>query len=185
MNEQHPLEPLTALAAVIGCAGRTVVLLAARRLRLRPEQVGRTLRFADGTSARVYRETVAEGRPPERPCVLVVEFCLRGVRGRGHAAFRRESLLNTPLFAGFPGFVSKLWLTHDERGRYRGLYEWDGPGRAQFYARSLWRVLALVSVRGSIHYMVLPGLRRDELLRGPRIPDLAGEPEWWRLVSAA
>jgi FAD binding domain len=53
------------------------------------------------------------------PCVLVVEFRLRAVRRRGHAVFRRESLLNTPLFAGFPGFVSKLWLADDERGRYR------------------------------------------------------------------
>ena len=30
--------------------------------------------------------------------LLVVEFRLRGVRGRGHALFRRESLLNAPLF---------------------------------------------------------------------------------------
>ena len=65
------------------------------------------------------------------PCVLVVEFRLRAVRGLGHAAFRRESLLNTPLFAGFPGFVSKLWLADDERCRYRGFYEWDDPGLAE------------------------------------------------------
>jgi hypothetical protein len=101
-------------------------------------------------------------------CVLVVEFRLRAVRGRGHVLFRWESLLNTPLFAGFPGLVSKLWLAADERGRYRGLYEWEGPRRAEAYARALWRVLALVSVPGSIHYVVLPGLRRDELLRGRR-----------------
>ena len=101
--------------------------------------------------------------------MLVVEFRLRAVRGRGHAVFRRESLLNTPLFAGFPGLVSKLWLADDERGRYRGLYEWDGPRLAENYARALWRVLALVSVRGSIHYVVLPGLRRDELLARPQV----------------
>ena len=103
--------------------------------------------------------------------MLVVEFRLRAVRGRGHAVFRRESLLNTPLFAGFPGFVSKLWLADDERGRYRGLYEWDGPQLAENYARALWRVLALVSVRGSIHYVVLPGLRRDALLDRPQVLD--------------
>ena len=79
------------------------------------------------------------------------------VRGLGHAAFRRESLLNTPLFAGFPGFVSKLWLANDDLGRYRGLYEWDDPLPAENLARALWRVLALVSVPGSIHYVVLPG----------------------------
>jgi hypothetical protein len=64
--------------------------------------------------------------------------------------------------------VSKLWLANDERGRYRGLYEWDGPRRAED-ARALWRVLALVSVPSSIHYIVLPGLRRDELLGRPQI----------------
>jgi hypothetical protein len=119
--------------------------------------------------------------------VLVVEFRLRAVRGRGHAAFRLESLLNTPLFAGFPGFASKLWLANDERGRYRGLYEWDGPQRADHYARALCRVLALVSVPGSIHYMVLPGLRRDEFLARPQaLPGAAADgAAWWRPAAAS
>lgn len=104
------------------------------------------------------------------------------MRGRGHALFRAESLLNAPLFAGFPGLVSKLWLAHDERGRYRGLYEWDGPRLADDYVRALWRVLALVSVPGSVHYVVLPGLRRDELLSRPQA--LAGDgAAWWRPAS--
>jgi hypothetical protein len=135
----------------------------------------------------VYRETVVGRGATEDPCVLVVEFRLRVVRGWGHSAFRWESLLNTPLFVGFPGFVSKLWLADDERGRYRGLYEWDGPQRADHYARALRRVLALVSVPGSIHYMVLPGLRRAEFLAMPQV--LAGPTArgtaWWLLVEAS
>jgi hypothetical protein len=143
--------------------------------------------FADGTSGRVYRETVVDRGPALDPCVLVVEFRLRAVRGRGHAAFRRESLLNTPLFAGFPGFVSKLWLACDERGRYRGVYEWDGPQLAENYARALWRVLALVSVPGSVHYVVLPGLRRDVLLERPHVlaAAAADAAPWWRLAGVA
>jgi hypothetical protein len=96
-------------------------------------------------------------------------------------------LLNTPLFVGFPGFVSKLWLAHDERGRYRGVYEWDGPRLAGDYARALWRVLALVSVPGSIHYVVLPGLRRDMLLKEPVLaPGTAADSAaWWCLTEAA
>jgi hypothetical protein len=145
------------------------------------------LRFADGTSAPVYRETVIDyGAAPAR-CVLVVTFTLRWVRGWGHAVFRAESLLNTVLFAGFPGLVSKLWLANDSLGRYRGVYEWDGPERADRYARALWRVLALVSVPGSIHYVVLPGLARDDFLREPQATgELANEkPAWWRVVECS
>lgn len=100
--------------------------------------------------------------------------------------FRAESLLNTPLFVGFPRFVSKLWLAHDQQGTYRGVYQWDGVDRAEHYARSLWRVLALVSVPGSIHYWVVPELRRDEILDNPRLLDTvapADETAWWRLVA--
>jgi hypothetical protein len=196
MNEQSPLAYRAALAALIGCAATTARLLRQRRIHLPADQVGRRVRFADGTSARVYRETVVDRDVTRDPCALVVEFRLRGIRGRGHAAFRRESLLNTPLFVGFPGFVSKLWLANDERGRYRGLYEWDGSQRAEHYARALWRVLALVSVRGSIGYVVLPGRHRDELLEPPRVPGRAAAQDpagataqdpaaWWRPAAVS
>jgi hypothetical protein len=179
--EQPPLAYPAALRALAGCFAGTARLLWQRRMHLPKERVGVRLRFADGTSARVYRETAVDRGATADPCVLVVAFRLRAVRGRGHAAFRQESLLNTPLFAGFPGLVSKLWLADDERGRYRGLYEWDGPRLAENYARALWRVLALVSVRGSIHYVVLPGLRRDELLTRPHVQ--AEGAAWWRLTG--
>jgi hypothetical protein len=180
--EQPPLAYWAALKAVTACAARTGRLLWRRQIHLPTGHVGMQLRFADGTSARVYRETVIERGATRDPCVLVVEFKLRAVRGRGHAAFRWESLFNTPLFAGFPGLVSKLWLADDQLGRYRGLYEWDGPWLAEAYARALWRVLALVSAPGSIHYIVLPGLRRDELLARPQVVAgaAADSPAWWR-----
>jgi hypothetical protein len=187
-NPQEPLPRPAAYAAVLRCVGRTARLAAGRRVHLRHGHLGHELRFADGTRAPVYRETVVDGVPPERPCVLVVEFRLVAVRGRAHALFRGESILHTPLFVGFPGFVSKLWLAHDQQGRYRGLYEWDGPERAEAYARALWRVLELVSARGSIHYQVLPGLRRDEVLADPTVLErftAEGEAAWWRLVEAA
>jgi hypothetical protein len=185
LSDRAPLRYAAALRALAGCAVSTGRLLRRRRIRLPTELVGTRLRFADGTLARVYRETVVERGATEDPCVLVVEFQLRLVRGRAHAAFRLESLLNTPLFAGFPGFASKLWLAHDERGRYRGVYEWDGPRRADHYARALWRVLALVSVPGSIHYMILPGLHRDEFLARPLAPAWAAADRvaWWRPVE--
>jgi hypothetical protein len=168
------------------CVGRFISLLVGRQLRQPTDWVGKTLRFADNTSGRVYRETVVAGYEPADPCVLVVAFRLRLVRSWGHPLFRAESLLNTPLFVGFPGFVSKLWLAHDETGSYRGFYEWDRADRAEHYARSLWRLLALVSEPDSIRYRVVPELRRDDVLRGPDLLPASNheEPEaWWRLVD--
>lgn len=81
--------------------------------------------------------------------------------------FRLESELNTVLFAGFSGLVSKLWLRHDER---------------HVYVRALWWVLALVSEPGSIHYAVLPGLERNQVLADPALVDtvVAAPGGWWR-----
>jgi hypothetical protein len=183
-SEQPPLAYPAALRALASCVVRTAQLLRRRQIHVPSDRVGLRLHFADGTSAPVYRETVVAGGTPLEPCVLVVEFRLRAVRGRGHAVFRAESLLNTPLFVGFPGFVSKLWLASDEHGRYRGVYEWDGPRQADHYARALWRVLAVVSVPGSIHYVVLPGLRRDDLLGQPQAV-AADTASWWRLAEVS
>jgi hypothetical protein len=188
MNAQLPLPRRTAAIAELRCLQEFTRLLAYRRIHTPREHLGMRLRFADGTTGRVYRETTVDRDPPADPCVLVVEFRLRLVRGSGHTLFRAESLLNTPLFVGYPGYVSKLWLAHDRHGVYRGVYEWDVPERAEFYARCLWRVLELVSVPGSIHYRVLPGLRRDAVLADPTVIDRIAPPEpnaWWLLIDAA
>jgi len=188
MTHRDPMPVSTAFSAVIRCAVTSASMLAHGRVHLPRRNIGRRLVFGDGTTGRVYRETIVDRPPPTEPCVLVVEFRLRGVGGWGHVLFRWESLLNTPLFVGFPGFVSKLWMAHDSNGAYRGLYEWDGPHAAEQYARALWRVLALVSVPGSIDYQVLPGMRRDELLAQPSRIDPAmpvNGREWWRLIEAA
>ncbi len=187
MNEQEPLPYTVAVPALVRCVGNTALLLARRQVRLPRTHVGVRLQFANGTSARVFRETVVDVTPQE-PCVLCVEFRLKVIRGpRGHALFRWESLFNTPLFVGFPGFVSKLWVANDQCGVYRGIYQWDGAERAQHYAQSLWRVLALGCVAGSIHFMVLPGMQRDAVLAAPHLLDGApgGRSAWWRLSEAS
>jgi hypothetical protein len=69
---------------------------------------------------------------------------------------------------------------------YRGVYEWDGAERAEHYARCLWRVLTLGSVPGSIHYNVVPGVRRDDFLRAPgQFGVRASDTGWWRLREVA
>ena len=177
-----------AALAITTCAIRAVSLLARGQLRQPGEHRGRRLTFADGTTAPVYRETVVRRSAPAEPAVLVVCFRLRLVSGAaGHAAFRAESLLNTGLFVGFGGFVSKLWLANDERGVYRGFYQWDGPELAERYVGALRHVLRLVCVPSSIEHQVLPGRIRDDVLRRASPPQHGQEAsrEWWRPVAVA
>ncbi|GAA4282995.1 hypothetical protein GCM10022261_05260 [Brevibacterium daeguense] len=169
-----------AVPEVLASAVGMIRLLRAGRLHSPRQNIGRTLRFADGSSAAVYRETrVDDGRAAE-PALLVVGFVLRGIRGRAHVAFRVESWLNTPMFVGFPGFASKLWMRHDESSRYRGIYEWDGAERAAAYVRALSWVLGVVSVRGSIRAHIVPGLHRDDVLARPELLGDEGADRWWR-----
>lgn len=163
-------------------AVKTVRLLAGGRLRSPHAWLGRRLTFADGTTSVVFRETAAVGMAVADPAVLVVQFRLRLIctNRLAHALFWRECLLHTPLFAGFPGFRTKLWLSDLQTGVYRGVYEWDGADRAVAYAETLARLLRLVSQRGYVRYHVVPGLRRNDLPAG-----MAGSNgrEWWRLVA--
>lgn len=182
-GEERPLRLRDAIRALLACAWHTTALIVRGRLHQPMSNVGRCISFADGTFAQVYRETVIDRKSVQQPAVLVVCFRLRGIRaGWQHALFRMESELNTVLFAGFPGLVSKLWLRHDQNHLYRGLYQWDDPVLAVAYVRALWWVLVLVSEPGSIHYAVLPGLDRDKVIADPSSVDtLETAPGgWWR-----
>jgi hypothetical protein len=186
VTDRPPLPLRSAIRSLAECALRTGVLMSRRAISQSKDRLGQVVRFGDGSSGRIYRETVIEHAPAGEPILLVVAFRLRWVRGFGHALFRAESLLNTPLFVGFPGMVSKLWLAHDEEGRYRGVYQWNGADLADAYVRALWWVLSLVSVRGSIHYVVLPGLRRDDVLSDPAVLDGPASDQqhaWWRITA--
>jgi hypothetical protein len=184
IRDRPPLALSVAVRALGNCVLRTAMLLARHQIRQPHDHIDDVLEFSDGSHGRVYRETVVPTAAIDDPVVLIVGFRLRWVHGWGHGLFRAESLLNTPLFVGFPGFVSKLWVAHDEHGLYRGVYQWNGAGLADAYVRALWWVLALVSERESIHYVLLPGVGRDEVLSDPTVLDVAEPDEpvaWWRL----
>jgi hypothetical protein len=173
------------VAAFARSAVATFRLLAAGRLASPGTYLGRRLCFADGTTSFVFRETAVRDPDPQDPAVLVVQFRLRafGHRRLLHAVFRRECILHTPLFAGFPGFHSKLWISDTTTGTYRGLYEWDGPERAADYADQLVRLLVPLSTHDSVRYHVVPGIRRQDLFAAPGLAVAGqdqGADDWWR-----
>jgi len=186
LADRPPASVRSTSAAVARSVGRTVAIVLRHAIVMPRDHVGDVLRFADGTQGVVYRETRTGGAELNDPALLLVCFRLRWVRGVGHRAFRIESLFNTPLFVGFPGFRSKLWLTNDENQLYRGVYQWDGAEPADFYARRLWRILALVSSRSTIRYVVLPGLRRDDVLKNPALLARSADDQspWWLIIDA-
>jgi hypothetical protein len=104
MAQRDPRRPGPA-SAFARSAVATFRLMAAGRLTSPRTYLGRRLRFADGTRSYVFRETAIRDHDPRDPAVLVVQFRLRafGHRRFLHALFRRECILHTPLFAGFPG----------------------------------------------------------------------------------
>jgi hypothetical protein len=190
----HPADPGS---GTVGAFARSAIatgrLLVTGRLVSPKRLLGRRLGFADQTTSFVFSETAIRDGDPRDPAVLVVQFRLRAL-GRSrllHAVFRRECILHTPLFAGFPGFWSKLWISDPATGTYRGLYEWDGAEPAVDYADHLVRLLTPLSTRGSVRYHVTPGIRRKDLFRAPAlvVADRGrGDHQWWRLsepVAAA
>jgi hypothetical protein len=65
---------------------------------------------------------------------------------------------------------------------YRGLYEWNGEASARSYARCMVGLLHPFSNRGTCDFHLVPGLGRDQLLRGQ--PPAAGTTAgWWQVVS--
>jgi len=100
-----------------------------------------------------------------------------------HAAFRHECVLHTPLFAGFSGFRSKLWIDDVETGLYRGVYQWQGGVLARRYAAWMVALLAPFSNAGTARSHVAEGVWRDDFLLRPGVAPAQAGDDWWRLAE--
>jgi hypothetical protein len=160
-------------------------LVASHRLTSPKANLGATLRFADGSSSFVFRETAVIGAPTSDPALLVIRFRLAALGSSRllHAAFRRECILHMPLFAGFPGFRSKLWIDDVRTGVYRGIYQWQGRDLARHYAARMVALLAPFSNAETARFHIAEGLSRDEFLMHPGAAPMHGADGWWRLAE--
>ena len=140
-------------------------------------------RFQDGSSPVIFRETARRDASTDDPAVIVIQFRLAflGSRPTLHAVFRRECVLHTPLFAGFPGFRSKLWADDVRTGVYAGIYEWQGEELARHYAERMVALLAPFSNAGTARYHVIEHRRRSDFLSDEQAPDSGA---WWQPSGA-
>lgn len=178
---------LSVVAVELRCALATVQLLLRHRLRLPHDLLDEEIGFGDGTTSRVYRETVMSGLRVAPRVVLAVRFRLRLIDNRRawHALFRLESMFNTLLFAAHPGFHTKLWVTDLETGYYRGIYEWQDSRSAVEYLETLRVVLRPWVEPDSFAYRILDTSREDYLSgrladeQSPQSDEL-----WWLPVAS-
>ncbi|MFZ0013286.1 MAG: hypothetical protein WAL25_04140, partial [Acidimicrobiia bacterium] len=179
---------LSVLLTEVQCVLRTGWMLMRDRIALPREVVGALVVFADGSRSVVYRETAMRHRHDDGLVLIVVGFKLRfiGLNRLAHWLFRFESLFNTLLFAAYPGFETKLWLTDRDTAYYRGIYEWRGRPAGIEYAENLRVVLRPWVCEGSFAYHVIDGVTRAEYLDGMASGggSRPGD-EWWRAASSS
>jgi hypothetical protein len=133
-------EEYLALAPNLYYWGRRIrCLISTVRLGERPlselDATRRWLAEHDGRDREARRGRLSRAVGPRRaaagtsdPTLLVITFRLAALGSHRllHAAFRCECVLHTQLFAGFPGFRSKLWLDDVETCVYCRVYQWEG-----------------------------------------------------------
>lgn len=181
------MSALAAMADYGACAREWMRMSAQHRLARPADHTGITLSFRDGTTSRVFRETCVVGAGTVDPVLLVIRFRLAFLDDLElpHAGFRRECVIHTPLFAGFRGFRSKLWLEDEDTRIYRGVYQWDGEEDAATYAARMVGLLAPFSNRGIARFQLVPGLTRLDYLVDPDVTTGGASDEWWRLAHRA
>jgi hypothetical protein len=162
--DQTALPPMRTLWLALGCAVRTTWLLARGSLHIDHSLDGRLAQLPDGRSFKIFRRTTCSASEDDEnePVVLSVWFHLRFVPAwarRRRTLFERESILNTLVFAGFPGYVSKLWMVDPETNEFAGLYEWRGREAAERYARYITSVLRPLSSHGLVDWDITPADR--------------------------
>src|SRR5205807_4823333 len=124
--------PMAETPTVVGdafrCAARVGRLLVGRRLHLRRARIGMRASLPDERTYVVFRESCCDAPPPRQPVTVAVWFHLRAIPPGARVRrwlFERLCILNTVLFAGFEGFLVKLWMVNPNTSDYAGLYAWD------------------------------------------------------------
>jgi hypothetical protein len=106
------------------------------------------------------------------PCaVLVVGFRLKFIGSNPilHWLFQRICVISTPIWSGFRGFRTKLWMVDLQDKNYIGIYEWAGDENAHAYAEWLTEILRRLSTTGSVWYEIYRNEDLAEYLKAHKV----------------
>lgn len=125
------------------------------RYRFPQDRVGEIVEY-EGQKFTIFRQMIVD--PGAKKCgdpraVFKVRFRVANMSPGRNKIFSRFTI---PFFSGLPGFRSKLWLLDAETGDNMGIYEWDTPEDAAFYAQSFaMRFMTRRSVPGSAKFEII------------------------------
>ncbi|MFI5041996.1 MAG: hypothetical protein ACHQNA_09150 [Acidimicrobiales bacterium] len=124
----------------------------------------------DGRQFVVFRESTRDGSDGPAPVTLAVWFHLWAIPAGARLrrwVFERLCVANTILFAGFDGYLVKLWMVDPDTSDYAGLYAWRSAEEARTYGRYITTILGPLSSRGSVGFVVLPDSTLGAYLETP------------------
>lgn len=136
---------------------RFIQLVISGSLHVSTSRLGNKYRAYDSKIYTVFRETVSDERYGGREITLAVGFRLSfiGQNSFFHRLFQTLSMLNTPVWVGFLGFKTKLWLVDQKTKDYLGIYRYQGKNNAKKYAQYICAILKPVSCQSSVWYEIL------------------------------
>ncbi|MBU1110149.1 hypothetical protein KKB83_00840 [Patescibacteria group bacterium] len=123
-----------------------------RTLHLKFDRIGTAYNIKDRGSYQILRESINYLELDEEPVVLIVAFRMKFLGNSSflHRLFLSLSILTTPVWSGFPGFHTKLWMVDPKTNNYLGAYQWYGEENAKVYQGFLLRLLNTLAVTNSI-----------------------------------
>lgn len=144
-------------------------LVESRSICLRHNRIGKMYRIvhAGNSTYTVFRETESRDGRSDPLSVLVVGFRLKMIGSNTflHWMFQRVCITSTPIWSGFAGFRTKLWLVDQNTKNYLGIYEWAGENNARTYAEWLGVILSPLSKEGSVWYELYSNQDLDSYVR--------------------
>lgn len=154
-SRNDPSERKTMRRGISQSLLKTLEYVLTRRLHFKRQRLGQIVTADDGQSYTIFREIVVKPRPdqPEKPgAVFILRFRVANLSPRQNRLF---SLLPIPLYAGFPGFRSKLYTINGSC--CQSIYEFDTVQDAEAYARSAaLRFITWRSAPGSVSQQIVP-----------------------------